>query len=181
MLLDAADENEFLKRRNELTKYIQSKKDFNEVLLNDVNLVLPNDMLHKVDSMSMANSLEVRTPFLDYRVVEFAFSIPAKFKIDQHYRKKIVHDAFKNFLPKELYHRSKKGFEIPLQSLLTHELKSLVDENLSNGFLKQQNIFNAVSVQKLIEQMRSKNPGDSAARIWDEHLAPQASDAGPRR
>ncbi|MCY7410863.1 MAG: asparagine synthase (glutamine-hydrolyzing) [Chitinophagales bacterium] len=166
MLIHSADENEFLKRRAELTKYIHSKNDFNEVLLNDVHLVLPNDMLHKVDSMSMANSLEVRTPFLDYRVVEFAFSIPAAFKIDRTYRKKIVHDAFKNFLPKELYHRRKKGFEIPLQSLLTHELRSLVDENLSNGFLKQQNIFNAVSVQKLIEQMRSNNPGDTAARVW---------------
>ncbi len=166
MLFLSADENEFLKRKAELTKNIHSKNDFNEVLLNDVHLVLPNDMLHKVDSMSMANGLEVRTPFLDYRVVEFAFSIPAKFKIGRYHRKKIVHDAFKNFLPKELYHRSKKGFEIPLQNLLSVELKSLVDENLSTEFLKQQNIFNPVSVQKLIDQMRSKNPGDSSARVW---------------
>jgi asparagine synthase (glutamine-hydrolysing) len=59
-----------------------------------VSLVLPNDMLMKVDSMSMANGLEVRTPFLDYRVVEFAFSIPL-YKISRHRRKIILHEAFK--------------------------------------------------------------------------------------
>src|SRR5690606_41185239 len=54
--------------------------DFNEVLKTDMNLVLLSDMLVKVDMMSMANSLEVRSPFLDYKVVDFAFGLPATYK-----------------------------------------------------------------------------------------------------
>ena len=166
LLAGQVNQSEFTDRKNRQTHFSTVINNLNGVLLNDVNLVLPNDMLMKVDSMSMANSLEVRTPFLDYRVVEFAFSIPPSFKVDRHYRKKIVHDAFKNFLPEELYHRKKRGFEIPLHSFLTHELKSLIEEYLSNDFIQQQKIFSLSAVQLLKQQLFSRNPGDSAARVW---------------
>ena len=70
--------------------------DINEVLLTDMNLVLQSDMLTKVDLMSMANSLEVRTPFLDYKVVNFAFSLPETSKINKNMKKRIVQDAFRD-------------------------------------------------------------------------------------
>lgn len=161
------DEKEFLTRKKELTKFIHADGGINDCFLNDVNLVLPYDMLTKVDSMSMANSLEVRTPFLDYRVVEFAFSIPASYKINRHQRKMILHDAFKKFLPAELYHRPKKGFEIPLHSFLTTELKSVIErELLAEDFIRAQNIFNYPAIAKLKQKLFSPNPDDSAARVW---------------
>ena len=74
-----------------------------------MRLVLPNDMLTKVDLMSMANSLEVRVPFLDYEVVNFAFSLPDSYKINANGRKRILRDAFRDFLPEALYNRRGYG------------------------------------------------------------------------
>ena len=81
-------------------KYLSNiNDDFNSVLKTDLDLVLISDMLVKVDLMSMANSVEVRSPFLDHHVVEFAFSLPSEYKINKAGRKKIVKDAFRNILP----------------------------------------------------------------------------------
>jgi len=160
------EETQYAQRKNYLTRYIGSKKDLNDVLLNDVSMVLPDDMLSKIDYMSMAASLEVRTPFLDYRVAEFAFSIPASFKIDRRHRKKIVHDAFRDFLPPELRNRRKQGFEIPLHSFLTRELKPILHNYVSDSFILEQKIFDLSAIRNLLEQLYSSNPNDSAARMW---------------
>ncbi len=143
-----------------------SQTDMNEVLFADMNLVLPNDMLVKVDRMSMANSLEVRTPFLDYEVVDFAFSLSADFKIKGTERKKIVQDAFRKLLPAELYNRPKQGFEVPLLKWLRTELKNLIDELTEKKFIEQQGIFNYAEIQKLKRQLHSNNIDDSVAKIW---------------
>jgi asparagine synthase (glutamine-hydrolysing) len=141
--------------------------DFNEVLLTDVNLVLLSDMLVKVDLMSMANSLEVRSPFLDYKVVDFAFSLPASYKIDGSMKKKIVQDAFRSLLPAELYNRPKHGFEIPLLGWFRHELWSMInDDLLSPAFVQQQGIFDVQATEALKKQLHSNNPEDSPATIW---------------
>ena len=161
-----SDAEIFDTRKKELVKFIIGDHGLNNILLNDVSLVLTNDMLMKVDAMSMANGLEVRTPFLDYRVVEFAFSIPAEYKTDRKRGKKILYDAFRNFLPEKLYHRRKHGFEVPLHGLLTHELKSKTKDLLSENFIRNQNLLNYESVGQLQRQLTSSNPGDSAARIW---------------
>ncbi len=107
-----------------------------------MNLVLQNDMLRKVDAMSMANSLEVRTPFLDHNLVDFVFTLPSVYKINASMRKKILKDTFKNLLPNELYSRPKKGFEVPLLSWFQTELKSkITDEWLCDHFIEEQGIF----------------------------------------
>lgn len=79
-----------------------------------MSLLLPNDMLMKVDLMSMANSLEVRVPLLDHRIVDFAFSLPTHFKIDTNEKKKILKDTFRHELPSIIFDRPKHGFEMPL-------------------------------------------------------------------
>lgn len=141
--------------------------DFNEVLLTDVNLVLLSDMLVKVDLMSMANSIEVRSPFLDKRVVDFAFGLPADYKIDGNMKKKIVQDAFREMLPPELYNRPKHGFEIPLLDWFRKELWSLInDDLLEKNFVAAQGIFNPETTERLKQQLRSNNPEDSHATIW---------------
>ncbi|MEO5572579.1 MAG: asparagine synthase (glutamine-hydrolyzing), partial [Bacteroidia bacterium] len=134
---------EFEKRKSQLTKNINGKQDLNDVFYSDVNLVLQSDMLTKVDLMSMANSLEVRTPFLDYEVVDFAFALPSSYKIDKAVQKKIVKDAFKNLLPEDIYNRKKQGFEVPLLKWFRTELKSMItDDLLNDNFIREQNLFN---------------------------------------
>jgi asparagine synthase (glutamine-hydrolysing) len=161
------DIEKYLSRKEEILSKISLGGDFNEVLLTDMNLVLRNDMLTKVDLMSMANSLEVRVPFLDYEVVNFVFSLPSNYKIEGNIRKKVLQDAFRNNLPDEIYHRPKHGFEVPLLKWFRNELKSLImDDLLEDKFILDQNIFNPVEIKNIKAKLFSSNPGDVHAQIW---------------
>ncbi|MCB9032636.1 MAG: asparagine synthase (glutamine-hydrolyzing) [Chitinophagales bacterium] len=156
-----------LDTKQQFTKFISNDGTLNDNLLADVNLVLPYDMLVKVDRMSMRNSLEVRSPFLDYRVVEFAFGIPVESKINQQMKKKIVQDSFRSILPKELYNRPKSGFEVPLLQWFRTDLKDYIfNEVLNDGFIIEQNIFDINIIKQYKQQLLSNNPADVHAKIW---------------
>lgn len=158
--------SEYAKRKKEILKFIDH--DYNSVLYTDALLVLQNDMLAKVDMMSMANGLEVRVPFLDYNVVNFVFSLPSGYKIDRTMRKKILQDAFRDYLPAELYNRPKHGFEVPLLKWFRTEMKSVItDDLLGEKFIKDQNIFDMNEVRNLKLKLFSNNPGDVPAVIWN--------------
>ncbi len=160
-------ENEYEEFKAGLISAIPEKESINDILLTDTQLVLPNDMLAKVDLMSMANGLEVRVPFLDYEVVNYIFSLPSDFKINSDIRKRILQDTYKDILPTKLYNRPKKGFEVPLLKWFRKEMKSLiVDDLLSEKFITQQNIFNYSEIEKLKRKLFSSNPEDIHARIW---------------
>lgn len=161
------EQQQFLDRKKEMLHALSEKGSISEILLTDTNLVLPNDMLTKVDLMAMANSLEVRTPFLDYELVNFIFNLPDDYKINKSIRKKILQDAFREMLPAKLYNRPKKGFEVPLLKWFRKEMKSIItDDLLSKSFIEEQNIFNYSEIAKLKKQLFSSNPGDVHARIW---------------
>lgn len=154
-------------RKQKILAELSSKGSMREVLLTDTSLVLPNDMLTKVDLMSMANGLEVRVPFLDYEVVNFIFSLPDEFKINQSIRKRILQEAYRDILPAELYRRPKKGFEVPLLKWFRHEMRSLIENDLlSKNIVETQGIFSYSAIEKLKRQLFSNNPGDVHARIW---------------
>ncbi len=158
---------DYSNRKQSLLKTIPSHPSMNDILLTDMNVVLPNDMLTKVDLMSMANGLEVRVPFLDFNVVNFMFSLQDEFKIDRSIRKKILQDAFRDMLPTELYRRPKKGFEVPLLKWLRKEMRSLIENDLlSRKHIEDQGIFDYTSIDRLKRQLFSSNPGDVHARIW---------------
>lgn len=141
--------------------------ELDNVLHNDMQIVLPYDMLTKVDLMSMANSLEVRTPFLDHNVVDFAFSLPDDFRVNSKLKKRILQDTFRDILPKELYNRPKHGFEVPLLKWFKNELWEWIDSDiLSKNYIYSQNIFEYKEVLNLKKQLKSKNPDDSVAKIW---------------
>jgi asparagine synthase (glutamine-hydrolysing) len=160
-------QQEYANRKKEILKNIPSDANINDVLLTDMQLVLANDMLTKVDLMSMANALEVRVPFLDYEVVNFIFSLPADFKINKNIRKRILQDSYREMLPAQLYNRPKKGFEVPLLKWFRNEMKSLImDDLLSKKIIEEQGIFNYIEIEKLKKQLFSSNPGDIHARIW---------------
>lgn len=160
-------QQQYESRKKELLQFIPEKESINDILLTDMNLVLPNDMLVKVDLMSMANSLEVRVPFLDYQVVNFLFSLPDDYKITNSIRKRILQDTFRDVLPEKLYNRPKKGFEVPLLKWFRKEMKSLIVEDLlSERNITEQGIFNYSEIEKLKRQLFSSNPQDVHARIW---------------
>jgi asparagine synthase (glutamine-hydrolysing) len=159
------DHKDSEKRKRDILKNLND--DYNSVLLTDMKLVLENDMLVKVDRMSMSRSLEVRVPFLDHKIVDFAFSLPAEYKIDNKQRKKILKDAYRKDLPAELYNRGKKGFEVPLLKWFRTDLKSMItNELLSDSFIKEQNIFDAETIKELKMKLFSKNPDDAVEKVW---------------
>jgi len=157
----------YTSRKGEILKHLSRTSNINDVLLTDTKLVLPNDMLTKVDMMSMANSLEVRVPFLDYEVVNFIFSLPDDYKINKSIRKRILQDAFRDVLPPQLYNRPKKGFEVPLLKWFRKEMKSMIlNDLLEDNFIITQGIFNPEKIKTLKRKLFSSNPGDIHARIW---------------
>lgn len=159
--------NELKVRKHEILKYFPKNDNFSDILYTDMNLVLVSDMLHKVDSMSMANSLEVRVPFLDHRLVNFVFSLPDAFKINSTMRKRLLQDTYRDILPPELYQRPKHGFEVPLMNWFRTELKDeLLNKYLNRDFIESQQIFNPLIIEHYKKQLFSKNPGDIQAHLW---------------
>lgn len=159
---------EFVPRKKNLLQFLpDADETMNDIFVTDMNLVLANDMLTKVDLMSMANGLEVRVPFLDFEVVNFLFSLPDHYKINGNIRKRLLQDSFRDLLPTQLYKRPKKGFEVPILKWLRTEMKSLImDDLLSEDFIVHQGIFDYAEISRLKQQLFSSNPGDVHARIW---------------
>jgi asparagine synthase (glutamine-hydrolysing) len=97
----------------------------NRVLFTDLSLALPSDMLLKVDTASMLNSLEVRVPYLDPRVVGLAMSMPGSWKMRGLARKRILKDAVRDLLPPQIRRRGKAGFDVPVGEWLKSDLAPL--------------------------------------------------------
>lgn len=158
---------ELEKRKGFVLDVVKEDGDLNDVLFADTQMVLPNDMLTKVDLMSMANSLEVRVPLLDYTVVDYAFSLPVEFKNDGSESKRILKDAFRSELPEEIFNRPKHGFEVPLINWMRTGLHDTIENNLlERNFVEQQNIFDYSVIAELKQKLFSSNPGDVHATLW---------------
>ena len=107
----------------------------------DQRYYLPDDILMKVDRMSMAHSIEVRPPFLDHRIVEFAASLPSHFKIRGSRQKVILKDLMKGKLPPSILRRKKVGFDIPAHQWLRGPLRELMRDTLSAGASEHAEVF----------------------------------------
>ncbi|MGZ3866183.1 MAG: asparagine synthase (glutamine-hydrolyzing) [Bacteroidia bacterium] len=163
--LNEKEQKIFQSLKNEYAKLLNG--DYNSVLLADMNLVLPGDMLVKVDRMSMAHGLEIRNPFLDYRMVEFAFSLKSSSKIDGNSQKKIIKESCAHLLPDEILHRKKHGFETPVHQWLGGVLRTKIDELcLDKNFIEQQGLFNYNEIKSLVKKSLSTNAGDTTSVVW---------------
>lgn len=120
----------------------------------DLKLYLQDDLLVKVDRMSMANSLEIRTPFLDYTLVEFAASVPSRLKLKGLTSKYILKKMLRGRVPPEVLTRKKIGFDIPLGPWLRNELWEFCNDVLSPSRLGRHGFFNGAYVQKLLGEHR---------------------------
>jgi asparagine synthase (glutamine-hydrolysing) len=158
------DKEIYQNRKTEILSSIKGE-DFNEVLYSDVKLLLGNDMLQKVDSMSMAHGLEVRVPFLDHKIVDFAFSLPSEYKINSKMKKRVVQDAFADILPKELYNRPKHGFDVPLTKGYKTVLKTWIEELFDPTFVEEQGIFSPEYLDKLKYSIFNTNDFDQN-HVW---------------
>jgi asparagine synthase (glutamine-hydrolysing) len=152
---------------DQITSGIARNESIGEITKADLQMVLHGDMLPKVDLMSMANSLEVRPPFLDFRLVEYVLSLPDSYKVWGQTRKRILQDTYRDQLPGELFTRPKKGFEVPLTSWMRGEMFHTIDKELLNKqYVVEQGLFNPQVTEKLKKQLFSPNVGDTPAKLW---------------
>ncbi|MDP8990078.1 MAG: asparagine synthase (glutamine-hydrolyzing) [Acidobacteriota bacterium] len=123
----------------------------NRFLWLDQLCYLPDDILNKCDRMSMAHSLEVRPPFLDHRIIEFAATLPEDFKIRGNSLKFILRDLMKHKLPRAVLTRPKEGFDIPVHHWLRTTLQPLLIETLSQSNIQASGIFQWEAVKGVLE------------------------------
>ncbi|MBA2613615.1 MAG: asparagine synthase (glutamine-hydrolyzing) [Bacteroidetes bacterium] len=133
----------------------------------DLQTVLADDMLVKADRFSMQQGIEIRNPFLDYRVVEYALNLNNKEKINKSAQKIILKKDFAYLLPKQIFERSKKGFELPLHKWLSGKFSKEFETKLLNKEkIESEGYLNYNYIAELKEQLHSKSPDDSAAKLW---------------
>lgn len=134
---------------------LQSFLDF------DQRFYLADDILYKVDRVSMAHALEVRPPFLDPRIVDFARSLPAKFKLHGRTSKYVLRKLMADKLPPHVLHRSKMGFDIPVHDWFRGVLRPLLLETLNRESVEATGLFRWSAVERLIHRHleRRENAG----------------------
>jgi asparagine synthase (glutamine-hydrolysing) len=139
--------------------------DFEKISLFDIEQYLAYNLLYKMDIASMANSLEVRNPYLDYRLMEYSFNLPQSFKVRNGMQKYLMKKLLERYLPKELVYRRKWGFPAPIGDWLSKDLSYLVDKWLDPQRIKAQSLFNEKRVNYYVTEFRlGKKFHDK--RIW---------------
>jgi asparagine synthase (glutamine-hydrolysing) len=133
----------------------------NRFLWLDQICYLPDDILYKCDRMSMAHSLEIRPPFLDHRIVEFAARLPESFKVRRGRLKFLLKEVMRNKLPDAILDRPKEGFDIPAHHWLRTTLKPLLLDTLNRRMIEQNGLFRWPEIDALISahQERRANLG----------------------
>ncbi len=128
--------------------------DFEKISLFDIDQYLSNNLLYKMDSASMANSLEVRNPYLDYRLMEFSYNLPIEYKIRNGEAKYLMKKLLEKYLPNDLVYRRKWGFPAPVGNWLYRDLAYLIDKWLDPALLKSQGIFSPSLVKTYVDAFR---------------------------
>ena len=154
--------------RQPFAAFFESSRRFdgiNRDLYLDLKTYLVDDIMVKVDRMSMAASLEARAPLLDHKLVEFAFSLPPEMKVRGATTKWFFKKAMEGILPPEVIYRRKEGFSIPIKSWLKGELKDLMLEYLSEKRIRNLGIFNPGYVASMIDD-HLQNRENHSHRLW---------------
>ena len=130
-----------------------------------VKTYMTDDILAKVDRASMANSLEVRAPFLDTDFAEFAATIPPSFKLRNFTTKWILKEAFKDKLPKATLAKRKQGFAVPVAKWLKSDLKGLLLDAFDKKKIEREGIFDYDYIDNLVREFLA-NRNDTRKEIW---------------
>ena len=136
-----------------------------KMLYVDTKTWLPDDLLIKADKMTMANSLELRVPLLDHKILEFAASLPQNFKIRRFTTKYIAKKALRGCVPREILDRKKAGFPVPYEKWLRLDLKDWVHDLLLDSKTTARGYFQKSAVERMLsDDMRS---GGYSKEIFD--------------
>jgi asparagine synthase (glutamine-hydrolysing) len=123
----------------------------NQMLAIDFKTYLPDDILTKVDRATMSVSLEGREPLLDHRIIEFAATIPIKYKINNGIKKAIFKDLVHDYIPKELMDRPKMGFGIPVKEWMRTDLVDLFCSYLTAERIDRTGVLNSKKIVRMLE------------------------------
>ncbi|HLJ29797.1 MAG TPA: asparagine synthase (glutamine-hydrolyzing) [Candidatus Angelobacter sp.] len=135
---------------NELRAFLQDGDRLGAYLWFDQKYYLPDDILYKVDRISMAHAVEVRPPFLDHRIAEFAASLPSSLKIRGSRQKVVLKELMKDKLPVSTLRRKKLGLDIPAHDWFRGHLRSLLEDTLAEGTFEYGEVFRAGAVRNLL-------------------------------
>jgi asparagine synthase (glutamine-hydrolysing) len=131
----------------------------------DLLTYLPCDLMTKVDTASMAHSLECRQPMLDHRVVELAMRMPAKLKFRRGRGKRILLETFADLVPTAIRHRGKMGFGVPLDHWFRHELRDFARDVLLDRSCLDRGYFRPEAIRRLLDEHQSGRT-NHAQRLW---------------
>lgn len=137
----------------------------NAMMVKDMMSYLPDDILVKVDRASMSNSLEVRVPLLDHRIVEFVWKLPLDWKWRDNVSKWIIRKILYKYVPRKLVERPKKGFSVPLNYWLRGPLRYWAEELLSSHRIKNDGFFDVKEIRRMWHQHLS-GKHDRASYLW---------------
>ena len=145
---------------------LTARDPLNRILEMEWNTQLPDQVLAFVDFLSMAHSVEVRSPFLDYRLVEFVATIPGNMKIKNGNVKDILKKATEPLLAKEIIKRPKEGFVLPVFDWMVEDLKVYSSDVLSEDRLKKHDLLNSNAIKSLLQNYYSGNK-KVVGKIWN--------------
>jgi asparagine synthase (glutamine-hydrolysing) len=142
-----------------------AREPLNQILFNDQKTYLEGDILYKVDRASMANSLEVRVPFLNRELVQFTNDLPLNLKLHRLTGKFLLKKTMKGRLPERIIQRSKKGFNMPVAYWLSKDLKEMLLDMLSESFIKRQDFFSYPYIRQLTQE-HFEHRKDNRKLLW---------------
>ena len=150
----------------------------NRMLCIDLQSYMVDDLLAVADRTSMAASLEVRVPYLDHSLVEFMAGVPGSMKIHGMQKKHFLKMAFQHDLPKEILHRKKSGFSLPVARWLREDLRSLLEDTLSASRLNRDGLFEPAVIADLKREHYDRKRDRSSVlwallmfHLWADHYA----------
>lgn len=136
-----------------------------KILYLDIKTYLADDILYKVDIASMANSLEVRVPLLDHKLVEFVSSVPSKYKLKSRNGKMFFKKILEKRLPRDILYRKKRGFEIPISSWFRNDLAGYIRDLLLSSALLKEPYFNRAFIESMLHRHQTGGE-DFGPHLW---------------
>lgn len=153
---------------DDIVGYVKTvrKNNIKKVNLFDLMTYLPGQLLTKIDHTSMMHSLEIRSPFLDYKLAEYVYNIPEEYKHDKKGGKIILKDILSEIMPKEFVYRRKQGFGAPIKEwLLEEKMEKFVRKELGES-LNMYEYLNKGEINKILSAFYEKGDGTLCYKIW---------------
>ena len=149
----------------QISESVASNDAVEALLYLDSKTYLPGDILTKVDRMSMASSLEARSPLLDHKLIEYVTRIPSSLKLNGKETKYIFKRAIRDLVPDEILHREKQGFGVPINEWINLQLKERITGDLSDRRFLERGYFDAKYVRLLLDE-HSRGRRDHSHALW---------------